>query len=134
MKMPISEIVDRYTITLIKSQETNEDVNQELQAYKKEIDLYLKQDNSLLHFIKELKKANLTIWNLETEAHRQLDLDSNTPLTDALFRDIGKIALEVRKWNKIRNGIKHELVERYSEGFGEIEINYTKIKYGKTEL
>jgi hypothetical protein len=134
MKMPISEIVDRYTITLIKSENTDEDVFEELTKYKSEIDDYLKRDNSLLHYIAELKKANLTIWNLETEAHRRFDLDANSPLSDIQFSEIGKIALEVRKWNKKRNGIKYDLVEKYCEGFGEIKINYTKTDYGKTEL
>ena len=134
MKMPISEIVDRYTIALVKSEKTNEDVSIELEKYKNEINIYLKQDNSLLYYVAELKKANLTIWNLETEAHRQFDLDQTSPLSNNQFRDIGKIALEVRIWNKKRNGIKHELVERYCEGFGEIEINYTKIDYGQTGL
>jgi hypothetical protein len=134
MKMPISEIVDRYTIALIKSEKISEDVSKELEEYKNEIDAYLKKDNSLLYYIEELKKTNLTIWNLETSAHRQFDLDPTSPLSDTEFRDIGKIALEVRIWNKKRNGIKHELVERYCEGFGEVEINYTKIDYGKTEL
>jgi hypothetical protein len=40
MKMPISEIIDRYTITKLKSERTEEDVNIELLAYKNEIDLY----------------------------------------------------------------------------------------------
>ena len=35
--MPLSEIIDRYTITLLKSQRTDEDVSEELNAYKKEI-------------------------------------------------------------------------------------------------
>ena len=37
MKMPTSEIIDRYTITLLKSERTDEDVNKELDAYKKEL-------------------------------------------------------------------------------------------------
>ena len=35
MKMPLSEIIDRYTITMLKSERTNEDVNEELETYKK---------------------------------------------------------------------------------------------------
>jgi len=30
MKMPLSEILDRYTITKLKSERTNEDVSEEL--------------------------------------------------------------------------------------------------------
>ena len=35
--MPLSEIIDRYTITLLKSERTDEDVSEELAAYKKEL-------------------------------------------------------------------------------------------------
>ena len=38
MKMPLSEILDRYTITRLKSERTNEDVSDELQTYKREVD------------------------------------------------------------------------------------------------
>ena len=34
MKMPISEIIDRYTITKLKSERTHEDVAEELNFYK----------------------------------------------------------------------------------------------------
>jgi len=36
--MPLSEILDRYTITKLKSERTDEDVSNELRTYKKEID------------------------------------------------------------------------------------------------
>ena len=48
MKMPISEIIDRYTITKLKSERTNEDVSIELEAYKIEIDKY---DTDLSQYI-----------------------------------------------------------------------------------
>ena len=44
MKMPTSEIIDRYTITLLKSERTDEDVSEELEAYKKES---IKQKNTM---------------------------------------------------------------------------------------
>ena len=38
--MPISEIIDRYTITKLKDERTDENVTDELLAYKNEIDQY----------------------------------------------------------------------------------------------
>ena len=38
MKMPISEIIDRYTITKLKSERTSDNVIEELNFYKKELD------------------------------------------------------------------------------------------------
>ena len=40
MKMPISELVDRYTITLIRKKKTDFDVEEELSAYRQEIEKY----------------------------------------------------------------------------------------------
>ena len=40
MKMPISEIIDRYTITKLKSERTDENVREELMCYQKEIQSY----------------------------------------------------------------------------------------------
>ena len=34
----MSEILDRYTITMLKSERTSEDVSEELKTYKEEID------------------------------------------------------------------------------------------------
>ena len=36
--MPLSEIIDRYTITKLKSERTDENVSNELRTYKTEID------------------------------------------------------------------------------------------------
>ena len=120
--MPISEIIDRYTITLLKSQLTAEDVREEMKAYKSEIDKY----PDTAKYIEKLTEANRKIWGLETEGGREIII---RPSPDALIK-IGKIAIEVRRWNRIRNGIKADIVERYAEGFKEIEVNYTKTDYG----
>ena len=124
MKMPISEIIDRYTITLLKTERTSEDVSDEMDAYKSEIDKYPDTQT----YINKLLEANRTIWDLETEGGRE---DASQP-DDKQFIKIGKIAVSVRHWNRIRNGIKAEIVEQYSEGFKEIKTNYTKTNYGWT--
>ena len=53
MKMPLSEILDRYTITKLKSERTNEDVSDELRTYKREIDNpdYVEKSNQIISFI-----------------------------------------------------------------------------------
>ena len=40
MKMPISEIIDRYTITKLKSERTSENVSEELRVYEHELQEY----------------------------------------------------------------------------------------------
>lgn len=120
MKMPLSEIIDRYTITLLKSQRTDEDVSEELTAYKKEIP----DGDSVITFIDRMYEINGKIWDTEGDIRRGVDM----PL-----EEVGRLALIVRDLNQIRNGIKGEIVDEFAEGFKEIKVNYRKVDYGRSE-
>ena len=120
MKMPLSEIIDRYTITLLKSQRTEEDVAEELNAYKKEIP----EGDSVETFINRMYEINGKIWNTEGDIRSGVDM----PL-----EEVGRLALIVRDLNQIRNGIKGEIVDEFAEGFKEIKVNYRKVDYGRSE-
>ena len=120
MKMPLSEIIDRYTITLLKSERTDEDVSEELTAYKKEIP----DGDSVNTFIDRMYEINGKIWNTEGDIRRGVDM----PL-----EEVGRLALIVRDLNQIRNGIKGEIVDKFAEGFKEIKVNYRKVDYGRSE-
>ena len=120
MKMPLSEIIDRYTITLLKSQRTEEDVAEELNAYKKEIP----EGDSVETFINRMYEINGKIWNTEGDIRSGVDM----PL-----EEVGRLALIVRDLNQIRNGIKGEIVDEFAKGFKEIKVNYRKVDYGRSE-
>jgi len=120
MKMPLSEIIDRYTITLLKSKRTDEDVSEELNAYKKEIP----DGDSVNTFIDRMYEINGKIWDTEGDIRRGVDM----PL-----EEVGRLALIVRDLNQIRNGIKGEIVDEFAEGFKEIKVNYRKVDYGRSE-
>jgi len=120
--MPISEVIDRYTITKLKSERTEEDVSEELQCYALEISNYGK-DEDLSQYIIELYKANGKIWDTEGDIRKGTDL----PL-----EEIGRLALKVRDLNCERNSIKAKLVDKFSEGFKEIKVNYVKVNYGQS--
>ena len=120
MKMPLSEIIDRYTITLLKSERTDEDVSEELTAYKKEIP----DGDSVNTFIDRMYEINGKIWDTEGDIRRGVD----RPL-----EEVGRLALIVRDLNQIRNGIKGEIVDEFAEGFKEIKVNYRKVDYGRSE-
>lgn len=119
MKMPISEIIDRYTITKLKSERTNENVESELITYKKEIDNY---NTDLNKYIQLMYNINSQIWDTEADIRKGTKL----PL-----EEIGRLALKVRDLNCDRNAIKADIVDQFSEGFKEIKINYKKINYGR---
>lgn len=119
MKMPISEIIDRYTITKLKSERTDEDVSKELSVYEQELTNY---NIRLDEFIIRMYNINAQIWDTEGDIRKGVNL----PL-----EEVGKLALKVRDLNCVRNSIKAEIVEQFAEGFKEIKINYTKINYGR---
>ena len=127
MKMPLSEILDRYTITKLKSERTNEDVSEELSTYKKEIDNpdYVERSNEIVSFIDRLYEINGELWNTEGDIRKGVEM----PL-----EEIGRLALKVRDLNCKRNEIKAEIVDTFAEGFKEIKINYKKIDYGRNKI
>ena len=125
--MPLSEILDRYTITKLKSERTDENVSDELSTYKKEIDNpdYVERSNQIISFIDRLYEINGELWDTEGDIRKGVDM----PL-----EEIGRLALKVRDLNCTRNEIKAEIVDTFSEGFKEIKINYKKIDYGRNEI
>ena len=127
MKMPLSEILDRYTITKLKSERTNEDVSDELRTYKKEVDNpdYVERSNQIISFIDRLYEINGELWNTEGDIRNGVEM----PL-----EEIGRLALKVRDLNCKRNEIKAEIVDTFAEGFKEIKINYKKVDYGRNEI
>ena len=127
MKMPLSEILDRYTITKLKSERTDEDVSNELRTYIKEIDHpdYIEKSDQIFPFIDRLYKINGELWDTEGDIRKGVEM----PLDE-----IGRLALKVRDLNCKRNEIKAEIVEAFSEGFKEIKINYKKIDYGRNQI
>ena len=127
MKMPLSEILDRYTITKLKSERTDEDVSEELRTYKKEIDNpnYVKRSDQIVIFVDRLYEINGELWDTEGDIRKGVEM----PL-----EEIGRLALKVRDLNCKRNEIKAKIVDTFSEGFKEIKINYKKIDYGRSEI
>ena len=125
--MPLSEILDRYTITKLKSERTNEDISEELRTYKREIGHpdYAERSNQIKSFIDKLYVINGQLWDTEKDIRNGVDM----PL-----KEVGRLALQVRDLNCQRNEIKAEIVDAFSEGFKEIKINYKKIDYGRNEV
>ena len=131
MKMPISEIIDRYTISKLKSERTNEDVSHEVRSYSEEISQYNSEE--VTPYVDKMYEINGTLWDYETKMRKLMDSRNGTgPVVDANdlpLAEIGKLALLVRDLNGTRNGVKSEIVEKFSEGFKDIKINYVKTDY-----
>lgn len=112
--MPISEIADRYSITLLKNERIEGiDLSLELKMYKEELDKYI----DIQIYIDRLYKINGEIWDLESDIRKGKE--------DILgLEEVGRRAILIRGKNKIRVGIKNEMVERYEEGFKDIKMNH----------
>ena len=110
LKMSLGDIADRYSICLLKSQRGSINVNDELSALKTEID-----SNGLHGYVEELYKVNGEIWTLESDIRQ----GKEGLMT---LEEIGKRALLIRDFNKIRVDIKNKINIKHQSGF----IEYKK--------
>lgn len=117
MKMPISEIADRYSITLLKNERIEGiDLSSELEVYKQELDKY----DGVDAYIKRLYIINGEIWDLESDIRKGKEKILG-------LEEVGRRAILIREKNKIRVGIKNEMVEKYEEGFKDIKMNHASV-------
>jgi chromosome segregation ATPase len=118
MKMPISEIADRYSIVLLKHERIeNANLSKELKIYRKELDKYKKDIDS---FIKRLYEINGEIWDLESDIRKGKEKLLG-------LEEVGRRAIHIREKNKKRISIKNEMVEKYEEGFKDIKMNHASV-------
>jgi hypothetical protein len=115
MKMPISEIADRYSIALLKRERASADNQFEIDTLKNEINNYDK--NEMDDFINKLVEINGKIWDLESDIRKGKELELG-------LEEVGRRAIKIREFNKIRVGYKNELVKKYGEGFEDIKMNH----------
>lgn len=114
MKMPISEMTDRYSISLLKNERIEGiDLSKELETYKQELETY----SEIQSYIDKLYLINGEIWDLESDIRKWME-------NELWLEEIGKRAVIIRNKNKIRVWIKNEMVERYKEGFKDIKMNH----------
>jgi hypothetical protein len=113
MKMPISEIADRYSIALLKSERANAENELEIHTLHKELVQY----SDVMEFVSKLKEVNGKIWDLESDIRKGKEGELG-------FEEVGRRAIEIRELNKIRVGYKNEMVKKYEEGFEDIKMNH----------
>jgi len=118
MKMPISEILDRYSIAILKKERANANNELEINDLMGEIKNYLVKDNEIIsYYIENLILINGLIWDLESDIRK-----GNEDILG--FEEVGRRAIKIREYNKIRVGYKNEVVKIYNEGYADIKINH----------
>lgn len=117
MEYPISEILDRYSIALLKKERLQIDNDQELNDLSAEIDNYRKINKIVDDYIVKLKEINGKIWDLEFDIRKGKEGELG-------LEEVGRRALLIRENNKIRVGYKNEIVEIFNVGYKDIKMNH----------
>ena len=112
MKFPVIEIVDRYTIAVVKYKKTNGANQEELDFYVQQMtELGLALDHKL---VLELIEHHDYVWNIEDD-FKKARID-NLPL-----EEIGRRALHIRDIGYVRLELKNKLAEILSDPVREIK-------------
>lgn len=117
MEYPISEILDRYSIALLKKERLQIDNDQELSDLSAEIDNYRKINTVVDGYITNLKEINGKIWDLEFDIRKGKEGELG-------LEEVGRRALLIRENNKIRVGYKNDIVEIFNVGYKDIKMNH----------
>jgi uncharacterized protein YxjI len=117
MEYPISEILDRYSIALLKKERLQIDNDQELIDLSAEIDNYRKINTVVDEYIINLKEINGKIWDLEFDIRKGKEGELG-------LEEVGRRALLIRENNKIRVGYKNDIVEIFNVGYKDIKMNH----------
>jgi hypothetical protein len=118
MKMPIGEILDRYSIAVLKKERANADNDIELIDLLKEIEDYRQKDSEFInHKINQLIEINGMIWDLESDIRKGREGELG-------LEEVGRRAIKIREFNKIRVGYKNDVVEVFGEGYKDIKMNH----------
>ena len=111
---PISEVADRYTICKLKHERVEgEDLSIQLAQLKGELDKY----EGIQPYVDRLYKINGECWDMESDIRKG---------KEGLLglEEVGRRTLTLRDKNKIRVGIKNEIVRNFGEGFEDIKMNH----------
>lgn len=111
--MTIGEICDRYSICKLKKERTNIDCIEELSTLHQAIQNY----DGLNIYIEQLLDINGSIWSLESDI--RLGLEGSLGL-----EEVGRRALKIRNYNKMRVNVKNAINEIHKEGFQELKSDH----------
>jgi hypothetical protein len=118
MKMPIGEILDRYSIAVLKKERASADNEIELNDLSREIEVYKQKDSEFInHKINQLIEINGMIWDLESDIRKGKEGELG-------LEEVGRRAIKIREFNKIRVGYKNDVVEVFGEGYKDIKMNH----------
>lgn len=118
MKMPISEIVDRYAIAILKRDRANAENEKEIKDLLFEIEIYKNIDREFIEkLIQDLIEINGKIWDLESDIRKGKEGEMG-------LEEVGRRAIQIREYNKVRVSYKNKTVSKFGEGYTDIKMNH----------
>ena len=118
MEYPISEILDRYSIAVLKKQRLDADNDIELNDLSEVIEEYKKINSQIIEtYIDKLVSINGDIWDLESDIRKGKEGELG-------LEEVGRRAIRIREFNKIRVGYKNIIVETFGEGYKDVKMNH----------
>ena len=118
MKQPISEILDRYSISILKKERANAENEIEINDLYSEILEYKKMNDEIINdYINKLIEINGKIWDLESDIRKGKEGELG-------LEEVGRRAIQIREYNKVRVGYKNKIVETFNEGYKDIKMNH----------
>ena len=118
MKMPIGEILDRYSIAILKKERASAENQQEIEDLTQEIESYKETHEEFINEkVDKLIEINGMIWDLESDIRKGREGELG-------LEEVGRRAIKIREFNKIRVGYKNDVVEVFGEGYKDIKMNH----------
>lgn len=116
MKMSIGDVVDRWTIAMLKNYRAKEDNHKEIWAYQEYCQKYdskiVKECWDKMYFF------NGKIWDLESDIRKGKEGELG-------LEEVGRRAIQIREYNKERILWKNKLNESFGEGFIEYKHDHS---------
>lgn len=113
MEMSLGEIADRYSIVKLKSERTEVDCTEEIQALTQELD----KVEGLAPYVQQLYEVNGRVWDLESDIRKGKEGELG-------LEEVGRRAIMIRGINGERVAIKNTVNKIYKTGFLETKVNH----------
>ena len=119
MDMPLPEIIDRITIVRLKMERIGDPMlRSEYTALEHAIkEVEYKGFTINPDWIERLYKINGEIWDLESDIRAGKEGELG-------LEEVGRRAIIIREKNKVRVGIKNEIVKATGKGFEDVKMNH----------
>lgn len=133
MEMPINDLLDRYSIFLIKNEHYPDEVQEALHKFEQAVDNLKRKhpDWPVAFWVNCLYEINSQIWSHESDLRKgQIGQYDTSELTELEQQDIlqlaavGLAAVKIREANRLRSQYCNEIADVTGKGYRDIKVNH----------